>query len=277
VSSARPDSWGEDGNALRYDAFARLHPMYRETSRVLVMLAGPSGSSTVLDLACGTGVTTAAVLSVLGPNGKVIAVDKSAAMLQVAARAVSDRRVEWVRAAAETVDQHIAGQVHVAVCNSAIWQTDLAATAAAVRKILMAESRFVFNVGSGLLERDDDDPNYLGDLWSVVRGIAAQDYGWTAPRSQTSQRARPRLTQESICDQLDKAGFEVERIEELRCDQSPDEQRAWLSVPVFSKQYLPGLSYAERMRVLEKAHDYLGPGEAAISRWANFVAKAKPR
>jgi SAM-dependent methyltransferase len=274
MSAARWDSWGEDDNALRYDAFARLYPMYRETSRDLVTLARPSGGSTVLDLACGTGVTTEAILSVLGPGGRVIAVDRSPAMLEVAAGAFSDHRIEWVQAAAETVDQHITGQADVAVCNSAIWQTDLAATAAAVRNVLVAEGRFIFNVGSGFLERHDD-PNYQGDLPSVMRDIAARDCGWTS-LPQTPPRTRPRLTRESICDELNKAGFEVERVEEFRYEDSADAQRAWLSIPIFSKQYLPGLPYAARMHVLEKAFDYLGPGEAAITRWVDFAARASP-
>ena len=235
MSDPRRDSWGEADNALRYDAFARLYPMYRETSRDLVALAKPSRSSTVLDLACGTGVTTAAVLAVLGRDGKVIGVDKSPAMLDVAAKATPDRRVTWVRAAAETADHHVAGPVDVAVCNSAIWQTDLAATAPAVRNVLVARGRFIFNVESGFLERHDD-PNYQGDLPGVTMAIAAQDYGWTPPSSGTPPRDRPRLTRESICHQLNNAGFEVERVEEFEYNLSADAQRAWLSVPVFTQR-----------------------------------------
>lgn len=274
MSDSRRDSWGEDSNALRYDAFARLYPMYRETSRDLVALARPSRSSTVLDLACGTGVTTAAVLAVLGRDGKVIGVDKSPAMLEVAAKATSDRRVAWIRAAAETVDQHVAGPVDAAVCNSAIWQTDLAATAAAVRNVLVAGGRFVFNVGSGFLDRHDD-PNYQGDLPSVIRAIAAEDYGWTPPSSGTPPRDRARLTRESICHQLNIAGFEVERVEEFRYDQSADAQRAWLSVPVFTERHLPGMPYDERMRVLERAYETFGSGEPTTSRWVAFAARAE--
>jgi hypothetical protein len=37
------DIWGEDDNARRYDAFARQHPIYQDTSRDLIALAGLSG------------------------------------------------------------------------------------------------------------------------------------------------------------------------------------------------------------------------------------------
>ena len=84
------DSWGKDDNARRYDAFARRFPMYARSSQELIALARPPRDSTVLDLACGTGITTEAILAVLGSAGRVIGVDKSAAMLVVAAEAIAD-------------------------------------------------------------------------------------------------------------------------------------------------------------------------------------------
>lgn len=83
------DSWGEDDNARRYDAFAREYPMYRDTSRDLIVLARLPRDAAVLDLACGTGVTSREILTVLGPGGKVTGADKSAAMLVVAARSLA--------------------------------------------------------------------------------------------------------------------------------------------------------------------------------------------
>jgi len=273
---SRRDSWGEDDNAVRYDAFARLYPMYRQTSRDLVMLAGPSADAVVVDLACGTGTTTAEILSVLGPDGKVIGADKSPAMLAVAARSVPDRRVRWIEAAAENIDHHLVEPVDAVVCNSAIWQTDVAATAAAVRDVLANEGRFVFNVGSGFLE-ECEDPNYLGGRAGVMQAIAAQEYGWKPPSPGAPLRRRPRLTRESVRRCLGDAGFEVERVEEFSYEESAEAGRAWLSVPVFTTMYLPGMPYADRMRVLEKAYEHLGSGETGMSRWVGFAARALPR
>lgn len=264
----RADSWGEGGNAVHYDAFARRYPMYRQTSRDLVALARLSRAATVLDLACGTGATAAEILAVLGPDGKVVGVDKSPAMLAVAARAVSDRRATWIQAAAEDVDHHVAGPVEAVVCNSAIWQTDLAATATAVRKILAAGGRFVFNVGSGFLE-PRGDPNRLGHRLTLMREIAARDCGWTPPATRASRQ--PQLTRESICRCLGQAGFAVERIEEFSYAQTAEAERAWLSVPVFTESHLPGLPYDHRMRVLAQTYERLAPADPGISRWVAFA------
>jgi len=268
------DGWGKDDNARRYDAFARRFPIYARSSRELIALARPPSDSTVLDLACGTGITTEAILAVLGPAGRVIGVDKSAAMLAVAAETITDPRVAWIQTAAEDVGQHVTEIVDTVVCNSAIWQTDMAATAAAVRTVVATGSRFVFNVGAGFFD-DSDDPNFPDDQaspTSVMIAIAAQDYGWTSP---VNQPRRALLSRASIYGCLGTAGFEVEQVEEFVYEESAASVRAWLSVPIFTEQYLPGLAYEHRMRVLDKALDQLGDsGAPQESRWVAFVATA---
>lgn len=269
------DIWGEDDNARLYDVFARQHPIYRDTSRDLIALAGLSADAAVLDLACGTGVTSREILAALGPDGTVTGADRSAAMLAVAARAIADPRISWVQAPAENVDQHVTGPVDAVVCNSAIWQADLAATAAAVRNLLVTGGRFVFNMGAGYLGQQED-PNF-GDgrpsPVAVMRDIAAQDYGWRPPAPAAPPDGRPRPTRESICRCLDGAGFDVEQVAEFTYQRDASAERAWLSVPVFTKYYLPGLPYQDRMRVLAKTYARLGTGRPEPSRWVAFAAR----
>lgn len=266
------DGWGEEDNAPRYETFARLYPMYRQTSRELVTLAAPGHAATVLDLACGTGAATQEILTVLGPDGTVIGVDKSPAMLEVAAKSITDRRVTWIEARAEDMDQHVANLVDVVICNSAIWQTDLAATFAAVRKLLADNGRFVFNVADGFLA-DNADPNHLGDLLDAMLSIAQHDYGWRPPATGAQPRRRSRLSRESISRLLDDTGFAIDRIEDFDHQQSAEVQRAWLSVPIFSRSYLPGMPYSQRMQVLARAYQRVDT-RAATERWVAFAAKA---
>jgi SAM-dependent methyltransferase len=270
------DGWADDDNARHYDSYARQYPMYRQTSRTLVALARLSGSSVVLDLACGTGITAEAVLAALGPEGRVIGVDKSAAMLGIAAAAIADPRVTWIRALAENVDQYLHGQADAVVCNSAIWQTDFAATSAAVGSVLAAGGRFAFNWPSGFLDQGEDSgpSDDQLSLTSVMRAVAAEEYGWTLPDSGPPVRSRPRLSRESICRCLSDAGFEVELVEELTYEDSAESRRAWLSVPIFTQHNLPGLPYQDRLRVLDKAYERLGPAEDVAERWLAFAAIA---
>jgi SAM-dependent methyltransferase len=276
------DHWGEDDNARRYDEYAREYPSYRETSRDLIALALPSddagvADAAVLDLACGTGATTREILSMLGSDGRVTAVDKSAAMLRVAANSTADRRVTWINAPAESVDQHVTEPVDAVICNSAIWQTDVAGTAMAVRAAMKVGSRFAFNVPVDFL--DDADAHRSDDryptLLSEMRAIAERDYGW-APDDRGPRRVRNRLTRESICRTLVAAGYDIEQVTDVTHQDSAESQRAWLSIPIFTRDRLLGLPYEDRMRVLGKAYERLGPGHTEQARWVIFVARSSP-
>jgi SAM-dependent methyltransferase len=275
------DVWGEDDNARRYDEYARRYPNYRETSRDLVELALPSADAgvadaAVLDLACGTGATTREILAVLGPHGRVTGVDQSAAMLEVAASCITDPRVRWIQARAESIDQHVPGTVDAIVCNSAVWQTDLAATAMAARGVLRTGGRFAFNVPVDFLGAgaDHGSGDRYPSLLSEMQAIAEHDYGW-APPDNARGRPRRRLTRESISRSLEAAGFDVELVTEVSHQSSAASARAWLAIPVFTRDRLRGLSYAERMRVLDKAYERLGPGETERGQWLVFVWRAR--
>jgi SAM-dependent methyltransferase len=273
------DSWGDDDNPRRYDAYARDYPGYRETSRDLIALALPSAAAgaadaAVLDLACGTGCTTRAILAVLGPDGTVTGVDKSAAMLKVAASSVTDPRATWIQASAESVDQHVTGPVDAVICNSAIWQTAIAATAMAVRAVMKPGGRFAFNVPTGFLDEGDSHRprGRYPALLSEMRAIAERDYGWTSD-DRAPGRVRQRLTQDSICRSLSAAGFDVERVTRVSYQDSAESQRAWLSIPIFTRDWLGDLPYEDRMRVLDKAYQRLGPGQTEPAEWAVFTAR----
>jgi hypothetical protein len=67
-------------------------------------------------------------------------------------------------ARAESVDQHVTESADAVICNSAIWQTDFAATAMAVRAMTKAGGRFAFNVPVGFL--DDGDSQGESELES---------------------------------------------------------------------------------------------------------------
>jgi trans-aconitate methyltransferase len=272
VGASAPDSWGEDDNARRYDAFTREFTIYQETSRDLIALATPAADSAVLDLACGTGATTREILAVLGPDGTVTGVDKSAAMLAAAASSVADPRVTWIHARAETVGQHLSTPVDAVLGNSAIWQTDLAETAVAVRAVIRDGGRFAFNVPTDFLADEDDLGWRVSEhsLVSEMRAIAEREYGW-APDVRTPRR---RLSRESIRRFLAEAGFEVEQVAEFAHEESAESQHAWLRLPIFSRDQLRGVPYDDRMRILDMAYERLGPGDAEQARWTAFLARA---
>jgi SAM-dependent methyltransferase len=275
ADGAAPKSiWDSEENAAKYAAFAAKFPMYRETSRDLVRLAALAPEATVIDLACGTGVTSQEILAVLGADGKVTGVDRSAAMLAIAAASVRDSRVTWVRASAEELDQAVRGPVDAVICNSAIWQTRFASTARAVRAVLAPGGFFVFNIGADFLRSDaglEADADEFA-LMSMTREIAADEYGWTPP-AEASKR-RPLLSEGNVGQLLEAAGFTIQHAAWLTREESSASQQAWLRVPAFTDRQLPGLAYPDRMAALEEAYRRLGPPRAAAARWFAVVAVA---
>ncbi len=255
--------------------------MYRDTSRDLVTRAAPASDAVVVDLACGTGATTTQILAALGPGGAVVGVDGSPAMLGEAAAAISDPRVRWVLARAETFDQHLAEPADVIVCNSAIWQTDFGRTAQAARHALRAGGRFVFNIGDEFLRSDSVSPDIsfvspdissAPSLLTVMRDLAEKDFGWTPPDAAGGRRRR--LSADEVIAELSRAGFGEVRTEWLEYPASAQARHAWLTVPVFTDSRLPGLSYAARMDLLARARKRLGPGDQSVSRWLTVSAAA---
>jgi len=258
-------SWDDEENARRYDAFARRFPMYDRTSEDLVERLGPAPSAQVVDLCCGTGRTTLAVLAALGDEGRVTGVDGSAAMLAIARSAVTDPRAGWLEAPAEEFDRLLSGPVDAVVCNSAIWQTDLPLTFAAVRRALRPGGRFAFNIGRRFLAPAGGKAPGLAE---AMRTVAAREYGWVAP---PPERPRVRPTSDEILAALERAGFTADPVAELEFAQDLDEQRAWLSIPIFTERALPGLPYEQRMAVLAQA--YAEPD--VVSQWTVFTATAR--
>jgi SAM-dependent methyltransferase len=246
--------WEDADNARRYAEFARRYPMYRLTSEHLVGLAVLGPDARVVDLCCGTGVTTEAVLAVLGARGSVVAVDSAAAMLAEARSRVVDERVRWVRGQAENLTASPAAGVDAVLCNQAFWQTDMPAAAAAAREVLREGGRLVFNVGAQMLAdrpeaRASPDPLIVG-----TRAAAAREHGWPTPAPRVGWRPGKRLSQEAIRDLLARAGFRVDEVQELRWEQSLEERYAWLTVPVFARRLLDGLPYPECMMLLATAY-----------------------
>lgn len=73
-------------------------------ARDLVAHADPKPGERILDVACGTGVVMRSVVPLVGPNGRVVGVDSSPAMLAVArTRAPSEAPIEWYEVSAEAL------------------------------------------------------------------------------------------------------------------------------------------------------------------------------
>ena len=83
-----------DGIAEKWDGWEDQAELEQKLSTGLDEL-GVRGDETVLDVGCGTGNLTRALLAKLSPAGRVVAVDISPRMIDVARSKVTDARVTW--------------------------------------------------------------------------------------------------------------------------------------------------------------------------------------
>ncbi|MBS1771641.1 MAG: methyltransferase domain-containing protein [Bacteroidetes bacterium] len=81
-----------DKSWKKYDFIVNLYQLGRDTlhRRRALQLGGLKEGDTVLDLCCGTGLSFKAIQSIIGPKGKIIAIDINEHMLAVAKQRAAD-------------------------------------------------------------------------------------------------------------------------------------------------------------------------------------------
>ncbi|MDO8336743.1 MAG: methyltransferase domain-containing protein [Microcella sp.] len=83
--------------ARLYDALSAEWPVYRVGRTTAIERLDPRPGERVLDLGCGTGLNHSLLDAAVGPDGAVLGVDRSAAMLEVARRRAERRGLRTVR------------------------------------------------------------------------------------------------------------------------------------------------------------------------------------
>ena len=115
-------AWDTSEHAQAYQRFCDESAYYPSASAALVQAARLTAGERVGDLGCGTGVTTAAVVNVLGESAKVWAVDPAGAMLRVAQARVWPLGVRFAIGDIETLAREAAPvALDCIVCSSAAW------------------------------------------------------------------------------------------------------------------------------------------------------------
>lgn len=253
-------AWLEAETARRYQIFSEQTGMYQELSRLMVQLAGIEPGMRVLDLGCGTGVTTQAVLEALGQSGHVYALDISGPMLAVAREQVNSERVMFIEADAALTglpDQ----VVDCIVCNSVFWQLrHKPQVMAELRRVLRPTGRFVFNA---------PEPYFIFEaiprsqkVSVLFEQLAAERYGVG------------RQDLRSLEVFLRNHGFELVGKQMLERARTAAESYLFMQIPVATAWMEPPLDYETRLALLEEAHQLAEPNQASRQRWMYFVTRS---
>jgi SAM-dependent methyltransferase len=265
--------WDDEETARRYDEHTRRHPGYRQRAGRLVAFAGIEPSMHVVDLACGTGITTVEILRRLDGDGRVTAVDAAEALLAVARARLADAHVTWVQARGESLDAAVEDPADAVLCSAAFWQMRWPEAMNAVRDALRVGGVFAFNLPGQFFpalfpERARPPGASLGDR---IMAVAEARYGFVQPGPPPpSAQPRPGSDLDSLRSLLGEAGLRLERWELFEQHLSTEEAADWLRVPVFTTRLLPGYDYPTRMAILDAALDGYEPAGAMASDWAQF-------
>jgi len=259
--------WADSFNAQMYEQYAQAYPIYRETGKKLIELAGIRPGMSVVDLACGTGIVTEQIVSALEGNGTIIGIDGSAAMLAVAAQKFPAGMVRFVHSSAETIDELLPEEsVDVVICNSAFWQTRTRDTVEALHKVLKGGARFLFNLslaGSLAYTKPTMQRPPSALLPYLLVQIAKDEYGYAIPQSPK----RPKLTVEEVQRLLEGTLLTLVSWEDVTFEETAEDAYAFFHVPVMTEAYLPGLDYATRLEVVEKAFQQFEATHRGIAVW----------
>lgn len=230
----------------------------------------------VVDLACGTGVTTETILVRIDDRGRVVAIDSSKAMLQIAESRVLDERVRWVNADGSEVAANVT-DADAIICNSAIWQLDMESTIIACAKALRPGGRLVFNIGRSFLMMPlapEELRPTRPTLFHLIQAVAVLDHEFVPPHpalSRRPRRAKGPLTPDTVEAMISDAGLVLDATEEKEYDNPAEAQLAWISVPVFADNVLPGMPYEQQRQVMRAAYERFDK-ESVKSKWLAFVA-----
>lgn len=133
--------------ALFFDGIAEQWDGWEDLDALAVRLAagleelGVGPDESVLDVGCGTGNLTRALLERLSPAGRVLAVDISPRMLDAARRKIDDSRVSWRCEDAACLSAAAASLDRVICCSAWPHFPDPRAVAAEFRRVLRPGGR----------------------------------------------------------------------------------------------------------------------------------------
>lgn len=251
-------AWLEAETARRYQTFTERTTMYQDLSRKMVELADIKPGMRLLDLGCGTGVTTQTVLPYLGSTGHLYALDVSGPMLAVARKQIKSAQVTFIEADASDFAEAIKYPIDRILCNSVFWQfRHKVEVMAELRRVLAPDGRFIFNAPEPYFIFKDIPR--LPKVSLLFKQLAAERYG-VGQQDMRTMRVF-----------LENQGFELLRMVEFERIRSAEESYLFFQLPVATAWMEPPLDYETRLALLEEAQRLAEPDQPVKQRWMYFV------
>lgn len=236
-NSSEQQDW--DLSAEAYAAFASRNTFYRYTAETMLQLAGIEPGMVVVDLACGTGSVTEAILrQPYGTAIKIMAIDFSSQMLACAQRRITSANVEFHCEKAENLSKVAKTKVDRILCNAAFWMFDKAQVLSRIHRTLKRSGkclmglhpRFRFSEIRALYEENTVFGTILKE--KALRGYASPKwYDRSASDPQSDLVPKTNF----VLASLDDYNLKLTRSERIPVHCTPKDHIDFLRIPVMAK------------------------------------------
>jgi trans-aconitate methyltransferase len=259
-------------SSMLYAAYCDKHDTYSVTSAHLVELVADSVASPtrVVDLACGTGVTSLAVRSRFGNGVEIIGVDRAEHMLDIARTNPLLWDVKFVHAKAELISDHVEPYIDAILCNSAFWLMNMPAVLRHAWSLLSPGGVFAFSC-PGYLLRERGNHALLSEMPALMLSFAEKassssftpSTGWVGSDYSLSEAALERMA--------DAAGFALSRRKSLVVLETNQATYDAMQIPAILERYFPAISPHKRLEVLESLFKKLEPQDHNMVTWYSYL------
>jgi ubiquinone/menaquinone biosynthesis C-methylase UbiE len=273
-----------DGSAREYAAFASQKGLYRQTAGAMVECARIEPGMVIIDLACGSGVVTRAILDYGPPDIRIISVDFSSEMLACARSHISSPAVTFVQGRAEELSRIVTTRVDRVLCNAAFWHFDRVAVSAEISRVLKPSGKCLVGMPTQDFKVIDMNRNRQDNkaIWMIMEEKSLRGYISTGPRSQRELRRLNAVAQDKneVFEYLANGNLQLERIETVSADLAAKDFVEFLRIPVMAKNsfLFSGISFEESQQILDVVTNQLEWVDASMpsNTWQIFVLSRNP-
>lgn len=266
--------------AKAYHNYAEKYRVYKDSIQRLNSLYQNYQKETplnILDIGAGTGMTLK-YLKNNYPNSKIVCIDASGEMLEIAKKEVGDKNIEFVKAKVEEAGELIDQKFNVAFCNAAFWYFDRETALKSIDHLLEPKAFLVFNISEPAIDFKDGkyDDRFLQTMVEVLdaRGIVFhREDGTMASRLKLSYQPP---TMSEIEQSLAVSNFISRESRVWKFTKSLEELAEFYMIPGFGTKAFRELSDNKLKKeiISEIVTRLKAEGVSEINyRWAEFVAQ----
>ena len=262
--------WNKSGK--QYQEYALNFPQYKKTNEKLVEIADIKSNQRVVDLACGTGLTTKEVLKNCPDVEKIYAIDFSEDMINIAKEFVQSKKVAFIVADAQDLNRFISEKVDVVICNSAFWQfQNQNRVLNVISSVLKNNGKLIFNLNQQFFDFGKPEPNQKLLIETIFSEMKKRGY-------ETSNKLKPKIDKEKIEELFSHAGYALEKIEIINIGpRKLDDFFNFFKIPA-AATFFEDISEEDQEQILSSVYEKLKNQFTQIenNKWIYFVFKKIP-